>query len=84
MEWSVYMILCSDGSLYTGISKDVAARFEQHKAGRGAKYFRGRSPEKVVYQESRLDQTAALQREYAIKQLSCRQKWQLIQQVPTS
>ncbi len=81
MSWSVYMILCSDGTLYTGISKNVAERFKQHQSGKGAKYFRGRRPEKIVYQEEGLDQATALRREIAIKKLSRQAKWRLLEQV---
>jgi hypothetical protein len=49
MNWQVYIILCSDNSLYTGITTDLTRRLRQHAAGRGAKYFRGRWPEKVLY-----------------------------------
>ncbi len=80
MDWSVYMILCSDGTLYTGISKNVVQRFRQHQKGQGAKYFRGRRPEKIVYREDGLDQTAALRREMAIKKLSRQAKWRLLEQ----
>lgn len=54
MNWCVYMILCSDDSLYTGITTDMERRFKQHEEGRGAKYFRGRSPKQVVYLEQGL------------------------------
>ncbi len=84
MEWSVYMILCSDGTLYTGISKNVAQRFKQHQNGQGAKYFRGRRPEKIVYLEKNLDQTTALKREKTIKKLDRRAKWRLLEQAPES
>ncbi|WP_198246731.1 GIY-YIG nuclease family protein [methane-oxidizing endosymbiont of Gigantopelta aegis] len=84
MEWSVYMILCSDGTLYTGISNNVARRFKQHQNGQGAKYFRGRKPEKIVYQESGLDRAAALKRESAIKKLDRRGKWRLLKQAEES
>ncbi len=80
MDWSVYMILCSDGSLYTGISTHVEQRFKQHKAGKGAKYFRGRRPEKIVYLEQGLDQQTALRREMAIKKLDRQAKWRLLEQ----
>ena len=42
MDWLVYIIHCTDGSLYTGITNDLANRLQQHTAGKGAKYFRGR------------------------------------------
>jgi len=78
MHWNVYMILCSDGSLYTGISTDVQRRFAQHAAGRGAKYFRGRSPSRIVYLESGHDRSSASHREMAIKKLALAEKRALI------
>ena len=67
--WDVYMVRCSDGSLYTGITKDVESRVSLHNAGRGAKYTRGRRPVELVYRETVGDRGAALRREYAIKRL---------------
>ncbi|MCI5071513.1 GIY-YIG nuclease family protein [bacterium] len=77
-NWYVYMIQCSDKSLYTGIAKDVDKRFEQHLNKKGAKYFYGRDPIKVVYQEMFSSQGEALSREYAIKKLSSKQKKRMI------
>lgn len=77
--WQVYMILCSDNSLYTGISNDVERRIVQHASQRGAKYFRGRQPEHLVYLESGHDRSSASQREAAIKKLRRTGKEQLIQ-----
>ena len=52
MNWQVYIILCSDDSLYTGITTDIERRLSQHGGRRGgARYFRGRRPERVVYLE---------------------------------
>ncbi len=78
MNWSLYIIRCADNSLYTGITTDVARRFAQHASGRGAKYFRGHVPQKVVYVEHGLTHQAAAQREYQIKQLSHAAKEKLI------
>ena len=66
-EWSVYIILCSDGSLYTGITTDIERRFRQHAGGRGAKYFRSRQPVRVVYQECGYNRSSAARREVEIK-----------------
>ena len=77
-NWQVYIILCSDGSLYTGITTDIARRFNQHRLGTGAKYFRGRSPRQVVYLESGHDRSGASRREAAIKKLSRAEKRLLI------
>ena len=67
--WDVYMVRCSDGSLYTGITKDVKSRVSLHNAGRGAKYTRARRPVELVYRETVGDRGAAMRREYAIKRL---------------
>ena len=73
------MILCSDNSLYTGISNDVERRMLQHANQRGAKYFRGRQPEQLVYLETGHDRSTASQREAAIKKLRRIDKEYLIQ-----
>lgn len=78
MGWSVYIILCSDGSLYTGISTDVERRFLQHSTGKGAKYFRGRAPLAVAYQEGGHSRISASRRESVIKKMSRLQKQALI------
>lgn len=69
MNWQVYIILCSDDSLYTGITTDLQRRFGQHASGRGAKYFRGRKPLRVVYRESGHTRSTAGGREAEIKSL---------------
>ena len=76
--WQVYMILCSDGSLYTGITTDVERRLSEHAGLLGAKYFRGREPQRVVYLEIGHDRSSASRREAAIKRLSRPGKDQLI------
>lgn len=78
MDWSVYIVLCSDGSLYTGISTDVDRRFRQHGSGRGAKFFRGRQPLRVAYQEAGYDRSTASRREVMIKKMSRAEKLLLI------
>jgi len=78
-DWQVYMILCSDGSLYTGITTQVDRRFAEHAAGRGARFFRGRRPLRVVYLESGHSRSSAACREYAIKQMSRSAKHALIE-----
>lgn len=77
-NWHVYMILCSDNTLYTGVTIDMENRFAQHTCQRGAKYFRGRDPESVVYLESGHDRSSASQREAFIKKLRRTEKEQLI------
>lgn len=69
MNWHVYIILCSDGSLYTGITTDPERRFRQHGEGRGAKYFRGRRPVRFVYREGGHSRSSAAGREAEIKAL---------------
>ncbi|MEA3465524.1 MAG: GIY-YIG nuclease family protein [Thermodesulfobacteriota bacterium] len=69
MNWHVYIILCSDASLYTGITTDVERRFAQHTSGAGAKYFRACSPLRVVYVEAGHDRSSAGSREAQIKKL---------------
>ncbi|MEQ1740179.1 MAG: GIY-YIG nuclease family protein [Methyloglobulus sp.] len=77
-NWSVYIILCSDNSLYTGITNNLPRRFNQHCSARGAKYFRGRQPVKVVYAEDGHDRSSASKREFAIKRLKHTEKLLLI------
>jgi len=80
-NWFVYIIRASDGRLYTGISTDVARRFCEHSGtARGARFFRGRRPEAVVYTEMQPDRSNALRREAEIKKLSRVKKLGLIGQ----
>ena len=67
--WFVYVVRCRDGSLYTGIARDVIARVAQHNQGRGARYTRGRRPVAIVHVERKRSQGSALRREAAIKAL---------------
>lgn len=78
MNWQVYIILCTDKSLYTGISNDVDRRLSQHASQRGAKYFRGRQPVRVVYLESGHTRSSASQREAVIKKMQRTDKERLI------
>ncbi|MCF6224873.1 MAG: GIY-YIG nuclease family protein [Xanthomonadales bacterium] len=83
MSWWVYIIRCDDDSLYTGISTDVDRRFSEHTGQtggkyKGAKFFYGRKPLKVVYRQQLSDRSAASKCEYKIKQLNRKQKLQLI------
>ena len=78
-NWSLYIIEASDASLYTGITTDVERRFAEHLHGpKGARYFNGRSPLKVIYREDGHDRASASRREAEIKKLSRRAKQQLI------
>ena len=78
MSWYVYILRCGDGTLYTGVTDNVPRRLAAHRAGRGAKYTRGRGPLELAYTEEVPDQSAALRREAAIKKLGRREKEQLI------
>jgi predicted GIY-YIG superfamily endonuclease len=79
-KWFVYLLRCGDGSLYTGITKDVCRRFEQHNAGTASRYTRSRLPVVMVYQEPQASQSHALKREAAIKTMSRLAKESLIEQ----
>jgi putative endonuclease len=76
--WFVYVLRCRDGSLYTGVTTDVAARLAAHNDGQGARYTRGRGPVELVYVEPQDDRGAALRREAAIKRLSRAAKARLV------
>lgn len=82
MNWHVYIILCSDDTLYTGITTDVERRLRQHASGRGAKYFRGREPKRVLFLEGGHDRSTASRRETCIKKMSRAEKDRLIAQAP--
>ena len=69
MPWYVYILRCGDGTLYTGITDNMPRRLAAHRAGRGAKYTRGRGPLELVYQERTEGRAQALRRERAIKAL---------------
>jgi putative endonuclease len=76
--WQVYILECGDGSLYTGITRDLEARVVTHNKGVGAKYTRGRLPVRLIYAEPAPDRAIATQREMAIKKLSRPNKLRLI------
>ena len=78
-EWFVYILRCADDTLYTGITKDLIRRCQQHNAGTASRYTRSRLPVVLVYQESQASRSLALKREAAIKALSRQQKKLLIQ-----
>lgn len=77
-DWTVYMLLCGDGSFYTGIAKDVHVRVKQHNEGRGATYTRTRLPVKLLYQQAGLTHSEALIREAQIKALPRSKKEDII------
>jgi putative endonuclease len=74
----VYILRCTDGSYYTGYTKDVKKRFELHKKGRGAHYTRIHDPEKLVYVEQFSTRGEAMRRERKIKTLDHNKKHKLI------
>lgn len=78
MAWYVYILRCGDGTYYTGVALDVEHRLAAHRAGRGAKYTRGRGPLKLVYVEEQPDKGTALRRERMVKKLTRAQKEQLM------
>ncbi len=78
IHWQVYMIRCSDDSLYTGITTDVKRRFTQHASGKGAKYFRGRCPQRIVYLEDGHNRSSASCRELEIKKMAAVDKRRLL------
>ena len=79
VHYWVYVIECADDSFYTGYTTDVERRVREHDRGEGAKYTRGRTPVELVHTERFDSKSAAMSREYEIKQLSRRQKEQLVE-----
>jgi putative endonuclease len=78
-DWYVYIVKCSDESLYTGITVDVNRRIEEHNnSTKGAKYTRSKRPVHLVYSETQADRSSASKRESAIKKLSRKDKLLLI------
>ena len=80
--WYVYILRCSDGSLYTGITKNIEKRLKAHNAGNGARYTRGRKPVTLVYKERQANQSLARQREAQIKKCGKRNKEKLVLDFP--
>lgn len=76
--WFVYIVRCSDNSLYTGISTDPPCRVAMHNAGKGAKYTRSRRPVQLEVMFGGFTRSEALSAEYKIKQLSRRKKNQVL------
>lgn len=75
----VYVLECSDGSFYTGYTTDVERRIEEHNAGAGAKYTRGRTPVEVLHTERFGSRSAAMKREHEIKGFSRARKERLVE-----
>lgn len=80
-SWCVYILSCADGTLYTGATNDLENRLEVHNLGNGARYTRSRTPVTLIYSEACDSRSAALSREYAIKQLTRQQKLTLANRV---
>lgn len=77
-QWIVYILECSDGSLYTGITKDLARRVQEHNDGGASRYTRSRRPVTLRYRETVTSKSAALIRECALKLKSHKEKQELI------
>lgn len=67
--WFLYLIECCDGSIYTGITTDVAARYATHASGKGARYTRAHPPARLLASTEYPDHSSALKAEYRIKQM---------------
>jgi len=80
--WCVYLLRCADGTLYTGITNDLAARLAAHRGGRGARYTRGRGPLALVHTEAALSRSAALRREHELKRLRRLEKLAFLDTLP--
>lgn len=76
--WIIYIILCSDNSLYTGITNNLKKRFADHQAGKGARYTRSHKPVRIIYSEEVFSRAEALKREQEIKKYRREQKIRLL------
>ena len=79
--WSLYILRCADGTMYTGITTDVEKRVKAHNAGKGAKYTRGRGPVTLVFVEEEESESAARVREAEIKRMTLEEKERLVHHV---
>ena len=78
MDWTVYILRCADGTLYTGFTNVLNRRVSAHESGQGAKYTKGRGPFQLVYNETCEDRGAASKRENEIKSLTREAKLKLV------
>ncbi|HEX7043073.1 MAG TPA: GIY-YIG nuclease family protein [Burkholderiales bacterium] len=78
--WYLYIVECRDGSLYTGITNDLERRLQQHNDGTAARYTRSRRPVRMRYYEQCESRSAALVRECAVRLLTPKQKWALVEE----
>lgn len=76
--WTVYMLLCGDGSYYIGITNNLEKRFKVHLLGKGGNYTRSHKPVKIVYKEEFSSKSDALKREWQLKKLTRLQKEDLV------
>lgn len=77
-DWYLYLVRCKDGTLYTGITTDIARRFAEHQNGKGSKYLRGRGPLALVFQRKIESKKLALVAENKVKKLPKMKKEELI------
>jgi putative endonuclease len=82
VSWTVYILRCGDGTLYTGITTDLDRRIAEHGAGRGGAYTRSRRPLQVLFAQPRPDRGSALRFEAKIKRLTRREKLALVRDAP--
>lgn len=73
-RYFVYLLLCADGSIYAGITTDLARRFLEHKSGKGGRYTRAHGAKRMLYTEWHPDRSSASVREATIKRLSRKEK----------
>lgn len=78
-NWYVYILKCSDDSLYTGITTDIKRRLKEHNEGKGSKSILGKRPVEVVYSEKAVDRVEAAKREREIKGWNRQKKMKLVQ-----
>jgi len=78
LNWTVYILRCGDGTLYTGITNDLERRMAEHDTGTGAKYTKGRGPFQLLYQEACQGRGPASKREIEIKSLDRKSKLSLV------
>ena len=76
--WFLYVLECSDGSFYTGVTKDIERRLAEHNDGKASKYTRTRRPVRLLYFENCAGRAEALSREYQVKRLSRKAKEKLV------
>ena len=79
--WFLYLIECVDGSIYTGIARDVAARYAAHARGKGARYTRAHPPARLLASLAYADRSSASKAEYRVKQLTAAEKRNLVAQL---